>query len=534
MPYISVLINRLILASLFSLALVPQVLMADKPAQEPTPQGPLEVLSPVRDRIVLNGLWKALPAVAPSADAPVDADWGTIWVPGGWVGGFASKGSGDEWATLGADLHKLWYQREIDIPASWKGRRILVDFRRVSTDATVSVNGTPCGKVHWPYGLVDITKAVTPGSKATLQVLVSATADTAEHALPMGPDTKQQLHTANKLQSQGLIGEVFLLSEPQGPVVTNVFVQPSVRQKQLTLQVEVSGMTQDETANVTAAIQDDSGKTVKTFQNTMPLKAAAVQTTELTFPWPDPALWTPEHPNLYDLVLTVEGTAIHDVYPQQFGFREFWVDDKKFILNGQEIRLRPQVLSNDAPSTLDGINGYIDGLRKAGFNIVEQQPIDTDERGFPSQQREVWCEIADKKGFLTIADAIDWDSYLTQDKKLTWWDPGVRDKYKARFEEDSRRYRNHPCVVMYTTTPNRYGQFQDQNPRTIGVREIQFPLKEFQLQDIGMKAGLDAMSVIRTVDPTRPAYTMRVTCWVTFTRSTPTLICSRSRNGRSG
>ena len=40
------------------------------------------------DRIVLNGLWQALPAVGPSADAP-SAPWGSIWIPGSWIGGFA-------------------------------------------------------------------------------------------------------------------------------------------------------------------------------------------------------------------------------------------------------------------------------------------------------------------------------------------------------------------------------------------------------------------------------------------------------------
>src|ERR1700722_7240998 len=119
-------VRHLILGACFSIWL-----FGSASAQELTSQGPLETLSHARGRLVLNGLWKILPAVAPSANAPV-GDWGSIWVPGSWIGGFARKGTGPEWKTLPIDLHNAWYQREIDVPSSWKGRRIVLDFRRVS------------------------------------------------------------------------------------------------------------------------------------------------------------------------------------------------------------------------------------------------------------------------------------------------------------------------------------------------------------------------------------------------------------------
>ena len=495
---------RLSLAAVLWIALHATVLAGQPSKQEPTVQGPLEILSPVRDRIVLNGIWKALPAVGPSVAASVDADWGLTIVPGSWYNGFIQKGTGPEWNVQGK-IDKAWYEREIDIPTTWKGRRILLDFRRVSTDASVSVNGTPCGDVSWPYGQVDITKAVTPGSKATVQVLVSATTAAGVHLLAMGPAQVQMQKVANKLASAGLIGEVFMLSEPQGAIVTDVFVQPSFRKKQVSLEIEVTGMTQEATVPVTATMINAAGQEEQVFHGTLPLQAMPVQQTNLTFPWSNPALWSPEHPNLYKLRLEVTGPGISDIYPERFGFREFWVDGKKFFLNGQEIRLRPTVLTNEAPWTIAGIDGYIDGIRKAGFNIIEQQPINLEERGSSSQNREIWCEQADEKGFLTIGDTVDFGSYISKDKQIIWFNPGVKESLRARLEVDTRRYRNHPSVVMYTTTANRFGQFQDQNPRTVGVREITFPLHPFQLPD-QLPAALDAMNVIRAVDPTRPVY----------------------------
>jgi beta-galactosidase len=480
-------------------------IVAAAPVLTPTPQGPTETLSPVRDRIVLNGVWKALPAVGPSETTPAGT-WGVMWVPGSWFLGYAQKGTGPEWEVPNNTVRKFWYARQIDVPASWKGRKVILDFRQVSTDATVSVNGTDCGSVSWPYGRVDITKAVTPGTSAEVQVLVSATTDTGSHDLPMGPGQAQMLKAANKLSSAGLVGEVFLLSEPAGPTVSDVFVQPSVRKKQVSLEIEVTGITQDETAAFTATMMNAAGQAEQTFQGSLQLKAAPTQQQTVTFPWASPSLWSPEHPNLYTLQLKVDGTAIHDIYPQRFGFREFWIEGRDFFLNGQKIRLRPAVFSTESPWTLPGMDGYMKGLQAAGFNIVEQQPVNLFERGMSSQNREVWCQRADELGFLTIADGADFGSFLTQNNQVRWWDPGVREKYQARLEMDSRRYRNSPSVVMWSTTPNRYGGFQDQNPRALGVREVEFPLRPFQLQDIHNKAGLDGIAVFHTVDPTRPVF----------------------------
>ena len=53
-------------------------------------------------------------------------------------------------------------------------------------------------------------------------------------------------------------------------------------------------------------------------------------------------------PNLYTLRLKVNGAGLDDEYDQTFGFREFWVEGRKFFLNGTEIRLRQGCFYNGA------------------------------------------------------------------------------------------------------------------------------------------------------------------------------------------
>ena len=77
-------------------------------------------------------------------------------------------------------VDRAWIEREVAIPADWAGRRIVLDLERVATDAKVFVNGTECGEVHWPGGGVDVTKAIRPGAKNLIRVLVIAAGEEGE------------------------------------------------------------------------------------------------------------------------------------------------------------------------------------------------------------------------------------------------------------------------------------------------------------------------------------------------------------------
>ncbi len=67
--------------------------------------------------------------------------------------------------------------------------------------------------------------------------------------------------------------------------------------------------------------------------------------------WPDPKLWSPQHPNLYVLRTTVIANGRSETIETRFGFREFWIEGREFKLNGQPVRLlgdagmRPELMS---------------------------------------------------------------------------------------------------------------------------------------------------------------------------------------------
>ncbi|HIK27576.1 MAG: beta-galactosidase [Oscillatoriaceae bacterium SKW80] len=465
-----------------------------------------------RDEIYLNGTWQFIPAVGSSQQEPPKNGWGSIWVPGDWqrenhnsFPGLIKRSTSSEWENFeGKTLSKAWYQRSIDIPANWAGRAIILDISRISTDALVYVNGINCGQINWPYGAVDITKAVKPGSTANISLLVVAAADEKETSVLMGPT---EIYTTEaQLNSRGLIGEVRLLARPVGAHVSDVFVQTSTRQKQIKLDIELSNVTQAGQVNIVAKMFDEKGNVERQFTATANVAARPNQVVQVAWDWPNPRLWDVGTPNLYWLRLSVQGSGIDDEYDQRFGFREFWIEGRKFYLNGKEIRFRPLLHDDEWRGWGVGVPEVIDRLLDsycwAGFNIAELWPWNHDERG-RWHFRELFAERADLKGFPIMAPALSMTHLYITGK---WKDELIRNRWQEKMVADLRRYRNHPSILMWANSPNLFGHGDDQNPLRIGKKKVEGTLgadNDKRWQQL-FPIGEAVVSIIKKYDPTRP------------------------------
>ncbi|MCU0515874.1 MAG: beta-galactosidase [Oscillatoria sp. Prado101] len=482
------------------------------PVSTKTIEVPAKMPNSKRGEIYLNGVWKFIPAIGPSEESPPQDGWGSISVPGDWqrekhqsVPGLISRGTGKEWDSFdGKQLSKAWYQRTIAIPADWQGRTVVLDISRLSTDALVYVSGIQCGQINWPYGAADITKAVKPGSDAALSLLVAAASNETEKTVIMGPN--EVYKTAANLESRGLIGEVRLLSLPAGPRVSDVFVQPSTRRNQLKLDVELASVTSAGTVQLTAKMLDSQGQVERAFTATASVEAKPTQTLQVTWDWPNPRLWDIGSPNLYTLRLEVKGSGIDDEYDLQFGFREFWIEGRKFYLNGKEIRLRPVLHQDEWQGWAVGVtevqDRMIDGYLWAGFNIAEMWPWNHYERG-KWHFRELFAERADLKGFPLIGPSVGM-SQIAFPKG--WSNLEDRQRWETQMLAELRRYRNHPSILMWANSPNAFGHGDDQNPLRIGKKKVEGQLEkngDWRVKNVYPIAE-QAIGIIKQYDPTRP------------------------------
>jgi len=130
-------------------------------------------ITPTRERICINGLWQWQPAELTSEVLPT-AGWGYFKVPGQWHNTPDTTNENQRlyanpaWKEgLRKDVTAAWYQRELNIPDGWKGRRILLTLEYINSNAIVYIDGQKAGEVWYPDGQIDLTTFCKPGKTSS-------------------------------------------------------------------------------------------------------------------------------------------------------------------------------------------------------------------------------------------------------------------------------------------------------------------------------------------------------------------------------
>src|SRR5882672_4070723 len=121
-------------------------------------------------------------------------------------------------------ISSAWYQREIEIPKEWGGRKVSISLEYLNSHAVVYVDGKSVGEIRFPGGEVDVSSVCQPGQKHVLSLLVTA--------MPL----------KGVVAGRGLCGDVYLIGRPAGARIEDVKVETSVRQGQISIAASVSKM----------------------------------------------------------------------------------------------------------------------------------------------------------------------------------------------------------------------------------------------------------------------------------------------------
>jgi len=228
-----------------------------------------------------------------------------------------------------------WYRRNLDIPASNKGKRLNLYFEGVYRNATVYVNGTQVYFQDDGYDpfIVDITDAVDYGGANVLTV----------HVNPMSNEGWWY-------EGAGIYRHVWLyVTDPVHVDMWGVYVTSDVQDvtgnpsATLTVQTTVKNESAaDSTVHVTTHILDPSGAVVATAEGDQAVPAAQSADNTQTATLAVAKLWSLEERNMYKAVtvLTANGNVI-DKHVQRFGVRTIRYDnDKGFFLNEKSVKLQ--------------------------------------------------------------------------------------------------------------------------------------------------------------------------------------------------
>jgi len=458
-----------------------------------------------RERICINGLWRFKPADSYTEGVPAPGTgWGYFKVPGPWPG---KGGQGqriyahESWADRLSSLDAVWYLREVTVPADWQGRRIALHVDNLNSYATVFVDGREVGAMVFPGGELDITQACTPGRTHELALRTIAQRLNPEGTTYVSNEPK--VNNWTPLSYRGLCGDVFLASAPAGARVTDVKVDTSVRRWLLSIDVGLAGLEEGKSYLLRATVRED-GKKVLTARSS-PFTASDLKNGRMTFQksWDTPKLWDTDTPqNMYCLTVELaEGDMKLDAYyPVRFGFREFWIEGRDFILNGSPVHLRALPLNSAmrgnvaARTTYEGACKTFSRMKWLGFNTVYGHNY-----GCAPGSHISYAEVlraADDTGMLFCFPLPHMNHYDWKERNEK------TNGYERHLEWYVRRAQNHPSVIMYA-----------QNHNLLFVRDIHNPERLPQVLDddplVARRRTADIYArerILRQFDTTRPVY----------------------------
>jgi beta-galactosidase/beta-glucuronidase len=425
--------------------------------ERPLPEYPRPQLH--RDSYInLNGAWQH--AFRISARRPAHWD-GPIVVP---FSPEAPLSGVDRQLQPGEYLH---YLRSFDLPADFREDRILLHFGAVDQWCRVLLNGTEVGEHDGGFlpFTVDITDACADTGNE-LHVIVCDPSDTGP-----GARGKQKLRPGGiwYTAQSGIWQTVWLESVP-APHVADLHLEPDLTGFTLTVRAATPAPFRVTVSHGGAAVLATSG------QSGTPLRIDV----------PQPHLWTPEDPHLYDLTVQLGD----DVVRSYVGLRTVGV--------AADAAGIPRLVLNGQPYFHAGVldQGYwSDGLLTAPADEALVYDIQTmKDMGFTMIRKHIkveplrWYHHCDRIGMLVWQDMVNGGGpYRRRVVELPAVSPvHFDDRHRRLFSREDARAReqwlaetaqtvellgNCPCVAVWVPFNEGWGQF-DANAVAESVRAM--------------------------------------------------------------
>lgn len=375
-----------------------------------------------------------------------DSSWRSVDLPHDWAitgpfiadGPYGGMGRLPSWG-IG------WYRKQLNIPASDRGRSLFLDIDGAMSYSAVWLNGKLVG--GWPYGYnsfrLDLTPHVIPGGVNQLAIRLDNPA-----------------HSARWYPGGGLYRNVWLTKNNRvhvsqwGTQVTTPQVSKTSATVDLAVSIDNDSQTESSVDVATDIYAlDATGKRVgkvvaKIKPASVQIAAGSSARVQGSTTVADPRLWGPpptQTPNRYIALTTVSrgGKAI-DRYETRFGIRT--------------VRLDPNtgVYVNDERIPLYGVNNHHDlGALGAAFNAraAERQLEMLLEMGSNALRMShnppapELLELTDRMGILVMDEVFDvWERKKTPlDFHLIF-----PDWHEQDLRSMLRRDRNHPSIIMWS------------------------------------------------------------------------------------
>jgi len=334
-----------------------------------------------------------------------------------------------------------WYRRTFDIPKEDEGRRIVVEFDGAFRSALVFLNGYFIGRNDNGYApfRFDVSNFLRYGEKNYLMVRMDASfgdgwfyegAGIYRHVWLTKTDALHLAHSESYIRTT-LKGNAASLN--LATIVQNEGAKA-------------------ETCRARWQILDGAGKPVATADSA-PQSVAADGSTLFTANanLATPALWSPEAPNLYSVIVTIESASKpRDAERITFGVRDIkWDPDKGFFLNGKHVLIKGTCNHQDHAGVGAALPDRLQAFRIAVLKDMGGNAVRT-SHNMPTPE---WVEACDRMGMMMMCETRQMSS---------------NPEGMAQLETMVKRYRNSPSIILWSMGNEEWTMMpQPQGPRVV-------------------------------------------------------------------
>lgn len=399
------------------------------------------------------------------------------------------------------DVKMAWMKKIVEVPADWAGEQIKLHFEAVAGFAEVYINREKVGEnfdLFLPFSC-DITDKVVPGKQVEIlvgvrsQQLFEDKSTIGRRIVPAGSMWGYSIN--------GIWQDVYLVALPKVHIA-DVYIKPLVAQSVLELEVTLQNSTNKKADFclegticewVNMAGSDVHSAPVPAWSlglealKVMPVKveveANARQKVTLQVPVKEGELdyWSPEHPNLYALLLSAKQKGkMVDIKYERFGWREWTLNGTQQCLNGKPYTLRgdswhfmgiPQMTRRYAWAWFTAIKGMNGNAVRPHAQVYPR----------------FYLDMADEMGICVLNETANWasDGGPKLDSEHFW---NISKEHLKRFV---LRDRNHASVFGWSIS-------NENKPVILHV------YNKPELMPLQMKAWEEWRDIVRLYDPTRP------------------------------
>lgn len=299
----------------------------------------------------------AVPALAKQPDPVISGSRKRISLNGEWD--LRMDGQSYDVVEVPSSLHPMGFYslgRSFMLPKLGRGERAFLHFDAITYCGKLTLNGKPTGKMgpYIPYEFEFTTSAKEEGNEVEVEIadVVPWPDGTGKDEIAMGVNPGWEAYG-------GIIRDVWVDIRPSS-FIDNVRLAYKLAPDygKVTLQPRVMISSAAAASGTVDVVLKHRGVEVGRASKPARLKSGA-NDVELEFELKNPALWSPEEPNLYSLEAHLKYGAVEDIWSCNTGFRDLHVEGREFRLNGKRL-------------ILNGVARH-DMWKEQGFTLTRQQ-----------------------------------------------------------------------------------------------------------------------------------------------------------------